>query len=239
MPLPWRRGEWRTMCKVGVRDRAPLFAFDARRGAQMEYAAVDNGGLIEILILAAVAGLVLARLYSVLGRRTGAERPTAHPAPAQGEYRDVAPMSPSAAPLEATGSAASGLMDIQRADPAFDPAYFVTGAKSAYELIVQAFASGDRDALRPLLTSRVFAAYDKAITDREATGDKGPELVRLKSAEIAEASLSETIARVGVKFEAELAHGLHGLRDTLEKWTFERDVRSKDPTWQLARVGAA
>jgi predicted lipid-binding transport protein (Tim44 family) len=205
----------------------------------MEYGAVQNGGLIEILILAAVAGLVLARLYSVLGRRTGAERPAARPAPAPGDFRDSTPAPAVTTPIEPTGPAASGLIDIQRADPAFDPGYFVTGAKAAYELIVQAFATGDREALRPLLTPRVFAAYDKAITDREASGDKGPELVRLKSAEIADASLSDTIARVGVKFEAELAHGLHGLRDTLEKWTFERDVRSKDPTWQLARVGAA
>jgi predicted lipid-binding transport protein (Tim44 family) len=210
-----------------------------KRKTQVEYGPVQNGGLIEILILAAVAGLVLARLYSVLGRRTGAERPTARPAPAQGDFRDAAPPSPAPTAIEPTGPAANGLMDIQRADPGFDPAYFVTGAKAAYEMIVQAFATGDREALRPLLTPRVYAAYDKAITDREATGDTGPELVRLKSAEIADASLSDTIARVGVKFEAELAHGLHGLRDTLEKWTFERDVRSKDPTWQLARVGAA
>lgn len=201
-----------------------------------------NTQLIEILVLAAVAGLVLARLYSVLGKRTGAERPSVpppRPQPAQGDYRD-APSMPSHSPaLENLGPASSGLMDIQRADGSFDPAYFITGARSAYELIVHAFSVGDREALRPLLTPRVFSAYDKAITDREATGDKGPELVRLKIAEIVEAALVNTTARVAVKFEAELAHGLHGIRDTLEKWTFERDVHSKDPTWQLAKVGAA
>lgn len=201
-----------------------------------------NSQLIEILVLAAVAGLVLARLYAVLGRRTGAERPTTpppRPAATPAEYREpvAAPAAP--VPVEATGPAGSGLMAIQRADPNFDPAYFVTGARTAYEMIVHAYAVGDRETLQPLLTPRVYAAYEKAIADREASGEKGPELVRLKSAEIADATLSDTIARIAVKFEAELAHGLHGLRDTLEKWTFERDLRSRDPTWQLAKVGAA
>jgi predicted lipid-binding transport protein (Tim44 family) len=201
-----------------------------------------NSQLIEILVLAAVAGLVLARLYAVLGRRTGAERPSTpppRPAATPAEYRE--PVSAPAAPMPAehTGPAGAGLMAIQRADPNFDAAYFVSGARTAYEMIVHAYAVGDRATLQPLLTPRVFAAYDKAITDREAAGEKGPELVRLKSAEIADATLQDTIARIAVKFEAELAHGLHGLRDTLEKWTFERDLRSRDPTWQLAKVGAA
>jgi predicted lipid-binding transport protein (Tim44 family) len=201
-----------------------------------------NGQLIEILVLAAVAGLVLARLYAVLGRRTGAERPAPPPArsaPTPAEYREPTPAPAASAPVEAMGPAGAGLAAIQKADPNFDAAYFITGARTAYEMIVHAYAVGDRDALQPLLTPRVYGVYDKAIADREAAGEKGPELVRLKSAEIAEASLSDTIARIAVKFEAELAHGLHGLRDTLEKWTFERDLRSRDPTWQLAKVGAA
>ncbi|MFZ4121381.1 MAG: Tim44/TimA family putative adaptor protein [Caulobacterales bacterium] len=199
---------------------------------------------VEIVILAAAAAFVLARLYSVLGRRTGSERPSTppaapRPAPAQGSVRDpLAKPSPRLEP-EFSGAAGSGLGQIQMADPSFDPAQFAGNARAAYEAIVHAFGVGDRDALRPLLTPRVFDAYAKAITEREGTGEQGPELVRLKTAEIVDANLSDQIARVVVKFEAELAHGLHGLRDTLEKWTFERDVRSRDPTWFLAKVASA
>lgn len=196
--------------------------------------------LIEILILAFVAGFVLFRLYTTLGRRTGSERPAEPtPAPAQGEMpREPAGPSPVAAQA-ASGPAGEGLTAIVRADPSFDVDYFVTGARGAYELIVNAFAKGDRDALRGLLTPRVFESYSNAITSRTEQGGAGPELVRLKSAEIVDAALDGNIARVTVKFEAELAEGAHGVRDARERWTFERDVRSSDPNWLLARVTAA
>ena len=217
----------------------PGSLYSAAEGITKRSKRVSNE-LIEILILAAVAGLVLARLYSVLGKRTGSERPsTPRPQPAQGELRDLETKPQAPAPVEATGPAAYGLTEIQRADPDFDPGHFITGARSAYEMIVGAFGSGDRAVLQGLVTARVFSAYDKAIAEREQTGEPGPELVRLKSAEIADASLTDQIARVAVKFEAELAHGLHGLRDTMEKWTFERDIRSQDPNWLLARVSQA
>lgn len=192
--------------------------------------------LIEILVLAFIAGFVLFRLYATLGRRTGAERPP-EPAPAQGELpREV---GQPVAPPKTGGPAGEGLMAIVRADPSFDVEHFASGAKSAYELIVGAFAKGDRDALRGLLTPRVFETYDAAIAKRGETGEPGPELVRLKSAEIIDAALQGDTARISVKFEAELAEGAHGMRDARERWTFERNVRSGDPNWLLSRVSAA
>lgn len=197
-------------------------------------------GLIEILVLAFIAGFVLFRLYTTLGRRTGAERPAEpRPAPAQGELPPDRPAQ--AAPPESAiaGPASEGLMTIVRADPSFDSEHFVAGARSAYELIVNAFAKGDRETLEGLLTPRVYDSYAAAMKAREETQEPGPELVRLKSAEIIEATLESSIARVTVRFEAELAEGAHGVRDAREKWTFERDIRSPDPNWRLARVAAA
>lgn len=194
--------------------------------------------MIEILILAFVAGFVLFRLYTTLGKRTGAERPV-EPQPVQGELpREQAGITPVAAAVTG-GTAGEGVAAIERADPTFEPGYFVQGARSAYELIVGAFAKGDRDALRGLLTPRVYDSYAAAIAAREEKGGPGPELVRLKSAEIVEAELRGDAARITVKFEAELAEGAHGVRDARERWTFERDVRSQDPNWLLARVQAA
>jgi predicted lipid-binding transport protein (Tim44 family) len=200
-----------------------------------------NAQVVEILILAVVAGVVLARLYAVLGRRTGAERPVdprPQPVGARGDMRRREVDAPAPAPVEFAGPAGDGLSAIQAADASFDPTHFIAGARQAYELIVNAYASGDREALRPLLTERVFTAYANAIEQREATGEQGPELVRLKSADFVDASLENGVAKIAVRFEAELAHGQHGLRDTLEKWTFEREVRSRDPNWRLARVSA-
>jgi predicted lipid-binding transport protein (Tim44 family) len=131
------------------------------------------------------------------------------------------------------------MAEILRADPSFEVGHFLAGARKAYEMIVGAFGAGDRNALRPLLTPKVFATYEQAIKDRETSGAKGPELVRLKSADLGDAELDGATARVAVKFEAELAEGAHGLRDTKERWTFERDTSSRDPNWRLAGVAQA
>jgi predicted lipid-binding transport protein (Tim44 family) len=194
--------------------------------------------LIQIVVLAFIAGFILFRLYTTLGKRTGAERPP-EVQPAQGLLlrgglpAQAAPVLPPGAP------GGDGVMQIMRADPNFDPGKFLSGARSAYELIVGAFAKGDRDTLKPLLTPRVYEAYDAAIAKRVSEGGQGPEVVRLKSAELQDASLTGNIARVVVKFDAELAEGAHGVRDAHEKWTFERDVRASDPNWRLSRVAQA
>lgn len=194
-----------------------------------------NAQVIELLVLAIVAGVVLARLYVTLGRRTGAERPsTPAPQPAQGDLRETLAERPQ--PGAQPAGASGGLAELMHIDPTFDAGHFMTGARGAYELIVTAFAQGDKEGLRPLLTPRVFDVYAKAIDERLAKGEKGSELVRLKSADFLDAAVDGDIARITVKFEAELAEGAHGLRDTKEKWAFERDVRSHDPNWKLARV---
>jgi predicted lipid-binding transport protein (Tim44 family) len=193
--------------------------------------------MVEILVLAAIAGVVVARLYSVLGRKTGAEPPAHRTATVEaGASAGASSPMPAPAPTPAVGGPVAEAVN---ADPSFDPARFIAGAKAAYEIIVQAFASGDRDALRPLLTPRVFAAYDKAITDRLSAGGQGPELVRLKGADIVDSAVSGDILRVAVRFEAELAEGQSGIRETRERWTFEREVRSSDPTWLLSSVAQA
>lgn len=203
--------------------------------------------MIEILILAAIAAFVVARLYSVLGRRTGSERPTAPPpqaqrqAPAPAQFDTPIKPAPQAGPGPSPQPtfALPGIGDIAKADPGFDPSGFISGARAAYEMIVGAFAQGDRETLRGLLTPRVFNAYDAAITQRQASNGAGPELVRLKSAEIVDAALAGETARVAVRYEAELAEGVAGVRETQERWTFERDVRSRNPTWLLAGVAQA
>lgn len=192
--------------------------------------------MIEILVLAFIAGFVLFRLYTTLGKRTGEERH--EPAPAQGEF-PRGPVQAPAAPHVSVGSAGEGVAAIERADPNFDAGYFLQGARAAYEMIVGAFAKGDRDTLRGLLTPRVYDSYVAAIEAREAQNGAGPEIVRLKSADIADAELIGDTARVVVKFEAELAEGATGVRDARERWTFERNVRSSDPNWLLSRVQAA
>ncbi len=193
--------------------------------------------LIEVLIMAAVAGLVLARLYAVLGRRAGSERERApKPQPAgAGPARAAGPLLN---PLTNQESVEPGVAAIMAVDPHFDGEHFLRGAKAAYALIVKAFSGRESGALEPLLTPQVYAVYAKAMADR-AEGEGGPELVRLKSSEIVDSDVEGNIAQISVRFEAELADGATGVRDTKEVWLFERDLRARDPTWRLAGVAQA
>lgn len=193
--------------------------------------------VLELVILGVVAAIVIGRLLSVLGQRRGSE------GPAQQQPRpvEVGAGSSGAAPsqIPAAIPGGPGVLTVVQADPSFDPPRFIEGARTAYELIVSAFSAGDVEALKPLLNPRVFEAYARAITDRKDGDAKAPELVRLKHAEITDARMEGDIARVTVRYEAELAEGQYGLRETRERWTYERDVRSKDPNWRLSAVAQA
>lgn len=178
----------------------------------------------EILFFAVVAGFLGWRLYSVLGRRTGHEKPfdpfrTKEPeAPAtvtdrEGNIRRLP--EPAARPdrvdrdrrkLEAAiagvaGDVRRGLDEIRGADPKFDPVDFVAGARVAFDMILTAFAQGDTKALRPLLSDQVFANFSGAIEDRNRERQKHETtLVGILSAEIAGAALKGDEAQVTVKF---------------------------------------
>ncbi|MEQ9505573.1 MAG: Tim44/TimA family putative adaptor protein [Hyphomonas sp.] len=199
--------------------------------------------VIEVLILAAVALFVLWRLYVALGRG-GDEQPMQRPSPAP-DQRSGVPDAPAPAPRQAgadrplfTGPAAGGLEDIYEADGAFAPDEFLRGAKAAYQMIVAAYARGDRPALRPLLDDDVYEAWDEAITARESSGERPFELLRIKRAEIERAELDAGTARVSVRYEADLGDG-ETTRTAREIWTFKRETVSSDPNWLLDDVDVA
>ncbi len=203
--------------------------------------------LLTIILFASVALFFAVRLYTVLGRKTGHE-PSAEPKPEAAEPALVQKNHPH---LRAafTGPAAAGMEAIRAADGVFDPNVFLSGARGAYELIVAAFADGDRDALKGLLTEPLYAKWDKAVSERETAGRKQiSDLVGLEGAEIDDAEIVDGAARVTVFFKAELAsavvdeddQAVEGdsslIRRVNELWTFERRVDSRDPNWRLAKV---
>lgn len=199
--------------------------------------------VVEVLILAAVALFVLWRLYLALGRG-GDDRPVRRPAPG-GEARpqpvDIGGPRPRRVEDERpifTGPAAAGLEDIYNVDASFRPEEFMRGAKAAYQMIVAAYARGDRAELRPLLDDDVYEAWDASIRERETTGARPFELLRIKRAEIERAELDGDMARVMVRYEAELGDG-ETTRLAREIWTFMRNVKSSDPNWLLDDVDVA
>lgn len=198
--------------------------------------------VVQVVILAAIALFVLFRLYTVLGkgeddtpmRRTepSAKRDT----PASPVDRPLQPVEPET-PIF-TGPAAAGMEEIYNADRRFNEPEFMRGARAAYAMIVGAFARGDREALRPLLDDDVYEAWDQAISDREANNTPAFDLLRIKKAEIESAELDGKMARVWVRYQAELGDG-ETTRTAKELWAFMRDVTGTDPNWILDDVEEA
>ncbi len=140
----------------------------------------------------------------------------------------------------------AGLTNIKLADHNFDPGGFAEGAKGAYEMIVDAFAAGNRDALRPLLSDQVFDNFVGAMDEREDQGHSlETKIVAISAAEIVEAELKGKVAEVTVKFVSEMVSVSRdedgemlpdqpvGTREVTDIWTFARDTRNRDPNWQL------
>ncbi len=202
-----------------------------------------SSSMIEFLLLAGIALFIGWRLFVTLGQDEGPPEgrnrmPTPSPTPNQPASEpmggDVVPLRPSF-----TGPAAAGMEAIFEVDQSFDPRGFMQGARAAYEMIVGAFGRGDRDALKPLLDTDVYEAWDAAIAEREATGAEGLQLLRIRKAEITDASLDETgMARVTVHYESELGDGETTTKAS-ELWTFMRQTSSSDPNWLLDDVDTA
>jgi predicted lipid-binding transport protein (Tim44 family) len=210
--------------------------------------------LAVIVILALVALFVGLRLYSVLGERTGHEQqPILKPADpdARVEPRVNQPAPPPATPADAgdmayVPTAGPGVRAILAADPSFDVARFLEGAKAAYRLILEAFWKGDLDTLRPHVDAHVYDAFAGAIEQRKTDGlTLDNRLVTIDQAVISDASADRAAAVLTVRFEADIAAvtrngegqvvagSLSDAVQTRDLWTFRRDLSSRDPNWVL------
>lgn len=199
--------------------------------------------VLELIIFAGLAGVVLYQLYAVLGRRVGRQ-------PEDSPAKEAVPAAArQAPPLDAPddGVGLTGLPAIKHRDPSFDLSRFLGGSKAAYEMVVRAFAAGDRETLRNLLAPNVLASFENAIADRESRGViETVEFLHSPRADLERADLRDEIASVTVRFLAEFRSRTKSAegeavddKRTAELWTFERSVKSRDPNWLLVHVDAA
>ena len=222
---------------------------------------MQNLQVLEVVILALVTGVIAFRIYTVLGRRTGHERshedqlrlpdgarPNAKAPPVKDNVVTL-PERPVQAPGAgaATGNPAlRGLLDVKLHDRTFEAERFLSGARAAYEMVVTAFAHGERDTLRPLLSDDVYETFDQEIKAREAKKERVEfTFLSLKSARITGAEMKGQTAEVTVNFESEIMLAGYDPSGALiegdaktphevsEVWTFARDTRSSDPNWTL------
>jgi predicted lipid-binding transport protein (Tim44 family) len=231
---------------------------------------------IYTIIFLALAVFIFLRLRSVLGQRTGRERPPYDPysardvvrSPATDKVVTLPPRSaeaPSPRPVEAappsaerwkdvaeTGSTvAAGLDAIAGAEPGFDAKHFITGARAAYEMIVTAFAGGDRRQLRSLLSREVFDGFDAALNERERRSETAESrFVSIDGSTITAAELRNRTAQITVRFVSKLISATRDragavidgsadkVTDVTDVWTFARDISSRDPNWKVVATEA-
>jgi predicted lipid-binding transport protein (Tim44 family) len=231
---------------------------------------------LDIILFAALAAFLVFRLRSVLGRRTGNEprqpkdaqkdsRKDSQKDSGTGPSRDAEPDDnviempgrgarddSAEAAFEAADSddqLSAGLTQIRIADPNFDPAEFASGAQSAFEMVVQAFADGDTKMLRNLLNDEVFENFSNAIKEREEAGETlETTLIGIKSSDIIEARLDGRMAFVVLKFVSDQVNVTKNKDDAVidgdpnyvttitDLWTFARNTRARDPNWTLVET---
>lgn len=243
---------------------------------------MDGPFNVTTLIFLVIAVAIFLKLRSVLGRRTGDEEARFERYKQQEAQRRAAASSQdkiitlprrdrddapkpveeprSTAAVEervkalagADASVAKGLMDIVRVDPSFEPDGFLKGGKIAYELIVTAFAEGNRRSLKELLNPEVYEGFAGAITDRESRGETVEQtFVGIKAADVVEAELKNGVSNVTVKFVSELISATRDragevvtgdpkkIKEVTDIWTFSREVASRNPNWRLIATQAA
>lgn len=251
--------------------RGTFFPGSPRPGTDQKATDVD----IYTIIFLALAVFIFLRLRNVLGQRTGEERPPFD----RGAARESLPqdgngnvVSMPGSPIDQTQPApaaelspaerwkgiaepgtplAAGLDAVFETDSSFDARHFVNGAKSAYEMIVLAFANGDRRALKDLLSTEVYDSFDAAISEREKNDLKTEtRFVSIDKAELVGAEVRDRAAQLTIRFVSQMISATRdkagnvvdgnaeSVSDITDVWTFARDISSRDPNWKLVGTGA-
>ncbi len=193
---------------------------------------------LDILILAIIAGIVLLRLRSVLGRRTGHEKTDKssfnYETPQQTQTEKVIEIkSETDAP--------------SREDGWFDKDDFLKGASNAYETIVTNFENGNKEALKPLLSSDVMDSFSSVIDERNSKSESVEfNFIGIEKSEIVHKDLKKNPMEVSVRFISEMitciknnkdeviSGSLNQVQKITDVWTFEKNQKSKGSNWLLA-----
>jgi predicted lipid-binding transport protein (Tim44 family) len=225
------------------------------------------------IIFVLLAVLIFWKLWSVLGQRTGRERPpfdhfsrdtvrtstndnvvTLPGRPAEPLQKPAEPAVPADrwnGIAEAGSAVAAGLDAVAREDKSFDVKHFIAGARAAYEMIVTAYAAGDRRMLKSLLSRDVYDGFEAAIREREAKGETAESrFVSIDKSDITGAELRGHVAQITIRFVSQLVsvtrdrsgNVVEGspdrVTDVTDVWTFARDLSSRDPNWKLVATEA-
>ncbi len=214
---------------------------------------------LEIILLAALAVFIFSRLYGILGERRDDDLPP-RPNPFATPAPDTTAVPPTMPPIDIEpahgqpaaedesqpASIAGMLTRLRQRDPSFDEKDFLSGAREAFKIIVNAYAAGDRNLLAQMLGDKVLADFTAAITSREQNKETlYTNILKVKDVDIESVRLEGTVAILGVRFLSDqinyttnaagvVISGQRDVAETLEdQWVFSRNLASTDPNWTL------
>ena len=219
------------------------------------------------LFFFAVAVIVFVQLRGVLGKRTGHEKPRQEQQqreeadnysdadadsnvvtlPRRGVHEEAPSKFVAIDAYADPGTDLNnGLRSIAQQDPEFTPKEFLNGAQMAYEMIVTAFAYGNRKELKTLLSRDVYDSYVSAINERESRKETVRfDFVGMDKSEIVQAEIKDRDVNVTVRMvsqiisatldsDEEVVEGdMEEIAEVIDVWTFSRDLKSRDPNWRL------
>ena len=202
---------------------------------------------IDIIIFAVIAVLLVLRLRSVLGQRTGYEEQQ----PNTSKFEAAADVIPIDSGRKTAINDGHGIDALCKADKQFSESQFLDGAKMAFDMILQAYAAGDIALLKRLLSYELMQSFTTSIQQRSTDGENLEIMLdELKAVEIFNAKVFDNVASVTVRFESTQTRTLTdsdgnsiededtGKRNLVDVWTFERDLTLDDPNWKLAETEA-
>jgi predicted lipid-binding transport protein (Tim44 family) len=210
---------------------------------------------IITLFFLIVAALIFLNLRSVLGKRTGNEKPPFDPFAARNSDNAPSPIDDgkvitlpkrpvvetdnryeSIDSFSAPGTELNAaLRRIYDADSTFNPKEFVDGARVAYEMIVMAFAEGDLKTLKNLLSNEVYEGFSKVIAEREKAGEKiKSTFIGIEKSEMVSASTDGGEVTITMRIVSQLISATYDKAGTLIEGNAESVAEVKD-SWTFAR----
>lgn len=228
---------------------------------------------LDIILFALIAAFLVLRLRNVLGRRDGFDGRGKDPFGIQNRMEpdnenvvslperdesnrleDIIDLEPDAEPQgepEPQDALSAGLQQIRRVDPSFEVEEFLVGARTAFEMIIGAYAAGDTDTLQNLVSPEVFANFADVVDRRDAAGETMESRVSaIRVSDIVEAYIDGRNACVTVKFVSDQCNVIRDAEgrivegdpqettEVTDFWTYARDTRSRDPNWTLIATGS-
>jgi len=196
----------------------------------------ENFGYIDIILLAIMAGFILLRLRSTLGKGADNMPMKARFTQAQSNEEFIK----------------SAVEDEVKQDPTkFDEKTFIKGAEAAYEIIINAFAKGDHKILKPLLTKELFKNFEGVIKERNSKKISSEmTFIGIKETKILDIDNKDTFYKVKTKFVSEIVNCLKNdkgevvegnpeeIKLVTDVWVFEKDLKNSDPTWYLTELSS-